>query len=148
MSKRGKGERCHHCFRVLEATGSVSSLEATRDHFPIPKWDGGRETVWCCRLCNTIKGGMTAQEWACFMAETPRWWIRRQFKRTAMSPTQKAAISNLDRASEALARFRAKELERAKARRPSDDDPRWATGYYTPVSPDDPVPGPHVTRYP
>lgn len=130
MSKRGKKKRarCAHCDRVLHATSSRYNLGATRDHYPVPKWAGGTETVWACRLCNNLKGGMTAAEWDAFKAAHPNWWITRP-------------------RSDKWARLRARETARAK-KYPASDDPRWATGYYTPIAPDDPVPGAHATRWP
>lgn len=148
MSRRGKGERCTYCDRVLEATGSRTRLEATRDHV-VPKSRGGDRTVWACRLCNAIKGDMLPDEWAAFMADYPRWWLLTQFRAiTRFRRNLPRAVSNLDRPGEALERLRQRDIERASKRRSTDDDPRWATGYYTPVSPDDPVPGPHATRWP
>lgn len=73
MSKRGKGQRCTYCRRVLEAVGSRGILAATRDHTH-PAWDGGKTTVWACRFCNCLKGPVTMEVWEKFMAENPNYW--------------------------------------------------------------------------
>ena len=81
VSKRGHGEICHWCKRPLEATGSHSTLAATKDHVH-PKSLGGRVKVWCCVACNNLKGDMLPCEWEAFMATNPEWWkLRRKPKR-------------------------------------------------------------------
>jgi hypothetical protein len=71
--RRGKGQVCFYCKRTLEATRSHSCLAATKDHY-VPARAGGRQKVWCCRFCNTLKGGVSPQVWLEFMIATPRWW--------------------------------------------------------------------------
>lgn len=41
---------------------------------------GGTRKVWCCRQCNTIKGGMSYEAWIFFMEENPEWWLRPEFQ--------------------------------------------------------------------
>jgi hypothetical protein len=72
-ARRGAGERCAYCERVLESTRSLSNVRATRDHVE-PRSRGGRETVWCCRRCNTLKADLSIEEWRGFMAANPEWW--------------------------------------------------------------------------
>jgi hypothetical protein len=80
MSKRGKGQNCAYCRRIMEATGSAGKLAATKDHVvPKSKWAPidriyGSRLVWCCRQCNTIKGDMMPADWENFMAVNPQWW--------------------------------------------------------------------------
>jgi hypothetical protein len=73
MSKRGKGNPCHWCKRILEAVDSLSRLAATKDHIH-PKSKGGKETVWACWACNHLKGDRLPAEWEAFMAANPQWW--------------------------------------------------------------------------
>ena len=76
MSKRGKGQRCAYCDRVLESVTASSRVAATKDHV-IPKSRGaalGERTVWACRLCNMLKACMMPNEWAAFMRAFPLWW--------------------------------------------------------------------------
>lgn len=79
MGKRGKGERCTYCRRVMDATGARTGLAATRDHV-IPAHMGGRTTVWACITCNGMKGGMMPEVWEAFMLDNPQWWRERYFK--------------------------------------------------------------------
>lgn len=79
MNKRGKGELCAYCRRVLHSTMSQSKTAATRDH-TIPLSRGGRHKVWCCRQCNTLKGNKSPDEWAAFMAAHPEWWRLPEFQ--------------------------------------------------------------------
>lgn len=79
MSKKGKGECCTYCRREMESIASRSKLAATKDHV-IPKSKGGREKVWCCRQCNSIKGDMDPDQWQVFMDANPRWWLMEKYK--------------------------------------------------------------------
>lgn len=75
MTSGGRGAKCAYCKRILEDSKSKSSLAATRDHV-VPKWTGGNYRVWCCRLCNNLKGGLMPGEWRKYMADNPQWWIK------------------------------------------------------------------------
>lgn len=79
MSKRGYGEKCTYCKRVMESVLSRSRIAATRDH-TVPRSKGGKETVWSCRQCNSIKGDMDPDDWAAFMDSFPRWWAEPAFR--------------------------------------------------------------------
>lgn len=79
MSRRGKGQRCTYCDRALEGTRSHSRVAATKDH-TVPACRGGREKVWCCRQCNTLKADMTPDQWGAFMTAHPMWWTLPQFQ--------------------------------------------------------------------
>lgn len=65
--------RCTYCRRVMEPPSSKSRVAATRDHIT-PQSNGGTITVPCCRQCNGMKGNMSPQAWARFMARNPEWW--------------------------------------------------------------------------
>lgn len=86
MSKRGRGETCHWCKRKLASVTDRSRLAATRDHYPIPKHQGGRETVWACRQCNGIKGAKSAEQWHRFMERNPHWWSLLKFRNHGSVP--------------------------------------------------------------
>lgn len=73
MSRRGAGERCHWCRRVMLAQGSIGRLAATVDHV-MPQSRGGRSRVWACWWCNHIKADMSPVQWRKFMADYPNWW--------------------------------------------------------------------------
>ena len=65
--------RCHYCERVLEPKTSKGFLAETRDHV-VPACLGGTVTVKCCWLDNQLKGDLTPERWAAFMAAYPGWW--------------------------------------------------------------------------
>jgi len=73
MASNGKGASCIYCERVLEATTSLSSTAATRDHLH-PRSRGGTLKDWCCKACNGIKGDMLLEDWRAFMQANPKWW--------------------------------------------------------------------------
>lgn len=73
MSKRGQGETCTYCKRMLLSVTHRSQLGATRDHV-IPKSKGGKSTVWACNHCNQLKKDMEPDDWAAFMESYPEWW--------------------------------------------------------------------------
>lgn len=84
MSRRGAGQRCAYCDRVLQGTTARSLVAATKDH-TVPVSRGGRETVWACRQCNRMKADLTPAEWSAFMAVHPRWWEQGRFRRRGLS---------------------------------------------------------------
>lgn len=65
---------CTWCQRMLDSPGTVSPLEATKDH-PQPRSRGGKgNTVWACWTCNQIKYDMPYDSWKLYMSMHPRWW--------------------------------------------------------------------------
>lgn len=76
----GRGKSCAYCERQLEPIDSVSKLAATRDHVH-PQHAGGRISVWACRQCNHLKGGMLFSDWRAFMAAHPKWWTKPDYQR-------------------------------------------------------------------
>lgn len=65
---------CHWCDRDLLPFGHNGSRGASWDHI-IPKSQGGRTTVLCCRACNGIKSNMLPAEWASYRENNPGWWV-------------------------------------------------------------------------
>lgn len=107
------GKPCEYCRRPMSAPSRAHKpSEVTRDHYQ-PKAHGYRlsdpgNKRFSCRECNELKGAMTGMEWERFMRENPNWWGR--------SPRGNPT-SNLNHPAEALARFQAKEKDRASQRR-------------------------------
>jgi len=77
--KSKKRGACPYCRRTMSGTQSRSNTAATRDHI-VPKSQGGRLRIWCCRMCNTLKGSMPLDEWEQFMADNPYWHRRPEFQ--------------------------------------------------------------------
>lgn len=69
--REASGAPCTYCQRSMDVRSR--HLMPTRDH-TVPKWAGGRETVWACYDCNRIKSDMTFDAWQEFMADYPGWW--------------------------------------------------------------------------
>jgi len=68
---RYHGKDCPYCFRQMD----IYSLRLlpTRDHI-VPRIKGGRETVVCCKFCNSLKGHMMPDEWDAFRAAFQGYW--------------------------------------------------------------------------
>lgn len=75
------GKPCPYCKRPMDA--SERDLSPTRDHHPVPRSKGGRRTITCCAKCNGLKGDMSADEWALYMAANPGWWTLTRRERQA-----------------------------------------------------------------
>ena len=77
---------CAYCGRLTLITRGREPLGATIDHV-IPRSNGGTfaraNLALACRKCNGIKGNMMPDEWAAFMAATPRWWASTRADRRA-----------------------------------------------------------------
>lgn len=58
MSKNRKLETCFYCDCVFSTSHS-----AWGDHFPVPRRNGGIETVPCCKTCHDAKDNISLENW-------------------------------------------------------------------------------------
>ncbi|MGA0595587.1 HNH endonuclease signature motif containing protein [Enterovirga sp. CN4-39] len=64
---------CYYCKQPLVISKGRHPRKKTLDHVH-PKSRGGRDTVFACQHCNTMKGDMSMAAWAFFMSANPDWW--------------------------------------------------------------------------
>lgn len=79
--------KCSYCSRTTHMpTGMMQGLAASIDHaVPISRGGSrrGDNCVLACCDCNTRKADMVPDEWAAFMKENPRWWLKIKRRRAA-----------------------------------------------------------------
>lgn len=95
--KLAHGRPCPYCARAMDRhdfdeSGFPGDLQPTRDHHPVPKSKGGTRIIIVCMRCNSIKGDMTAVEWAAYMLANPGWWLMTKVdRRTRRAAAREAA---------------------------------------------------------
>ncbi|MHB8272701.1 HNH endonuclease [Bradyrhizobium sp.] len=87
--KEAHGKPCPYCQRQMDLRSF--HLEPTRDHV-IPQSKGGRKTIICCRLCNSIKADMLPSQWEAYMAANPGWWLLTRAERRARARAPREAV--------------------------------------------------------
>lgn len=80
---------CTYCRRRTKPMTAASPLALTRDHYPVPKSQGGTRTVPACYQCNHLKGDMSPEAWDAWMAANPQWWEKPEFQRFKAAPFQR-----------------------------------------------------------
>lgn len=45
----------------------------TRDHI-VPRSQGGKIVVPCCKACNHVKADLSIEEWDFWRVHNPEWW--------------------------------------------------------------------------
>jgi hypothetical protein len=66
------GIPCHWCGVPMTARNGQPKdpTDATRDHV-FPKSRGGKDRVWACLRCNTLKGNMDPMDWVDLIVGEP-----------------------------------------------------------------------------
>jgi len=72
MTRKTPGP-CTYCKRQMTAPTDRANTSLTVDHV-MPQCVGGTRKVWCCRLCNNLKGDLHPSAWRWFTEHYPGWW--------------------------------------------------------------------------